>query len=204
MPTLDASVAGSTSNSYVSVGVATALLDERLYTTAWLEADATDQAQALMWATQLLDEYCVWYGMPSTVTQALAWPQTGQRDARGQPIPATVIPEPVQRATATYALLLLEDAPPDPTTVEISAVKSRKVGDTQITSKRMANTCTKNSSVIQLPLGNQRQLSSCAVDRYKDRCQQWQRILMNQVNRAKAHFGARHDQLLLYQLLNAG
>jgi hypothetical protein len=133
MPTLDASVAGSTSNSYVSVGVATALLDERLYTTAWLEADATDQAQALMWATQLLDEYCVWYGMPSTVTQALAWPQTGQRDARGQPIPATVIPEPVQRATATYALLLLEDAPPDPTTVEISAVKSRKVGDTQIT-----------------------------------------------------------------------
>lgn len=135
MATLDATIGGSASNSYVTVATATALLGQRLYTDAWLEADATDQAAALMWATDLLDSQVVWYGQPTTLTQALAWPQTGQRDHLGRPLPSTVIPTAVQQATALYALSLLEQAPPEvgTSTLEVGVVKSRKVGDTEIT-----------------------------------------------------------------------
>lgn len=133
MATLDATVGGVSSNSYVDVSTSTALLGERLYTDAWLEADATAQAQALMWATDLLDSQVVWYGQPATMTQALAWPQTGQRDHLGRPLPVTVIPVAIQQATALYALSLLEQAPPEAGTIEVGVVKSRKVGDTEIT-----------------------------------------------------------------------
>ncbi len=135
MATLDATPGGVSSNSYVDVVTSTALLGQRLYTDAWLEADATSQAQALMWATDLLDGQVQWYGQPATVTQALAWPQTGQLDHLGRPLPATVIPPAVQQATALYALSLLEQAPPEASssTLEVGVVKSRKVGDTEIT-----------------------------------------------------------------------
>lgn len=134
MATLDATVGGSTSNAYVTVDGATALLTARLDTAAWLAADATDQAAALMWATDLLDTQVVWYGHPTTLTQALAWPQTGQIDHMGRPIPMDVIPAQVQRATATYALLLLEEEQAaSSTTVDAGTIKSRKVGDLTIT-----------------------------------------------------------------------
>lgn len=133
MATLDATVGGSTSNAYLTVADATALLDMRLGTDAWDEATPEDQAIGLMWATQLLDTQCQWYGTPTTQAQALAWPQTGQRDRYGRPVPPDVIPGDVQRATATYALGLLTDAS-DPTAVASgSGIKSQKLGDTQIT-----------------------------------------------------------------------
>ena len=103
---------GVSSNSYVDISTATALLGERLYTDAWLEADATDQAASLMWATDLLDSQVRWYGRPATDTQALAWPQTGQRDHLGRPLPSTVIPTAVQQATALYALSLVGTSTP--------------------------------------------------------------------------------------------
>lgn len=133
MPTLDATVGGPLSNAYVTVSAATALLDARLPGEPWQAADATAQAQALMWATQLLEEQVLWYGQPATMTQALAWPMTGQRDHLGRPIPADVIPVTIQRATATYAMALLEDTTEAPGAVDVSNIKSRKVGDTQIT-----------------------------------------------------------------------
>lgn len=136
MATLDATPGGPLANSYVDVVTSTDLLGQRLYTDAWLEADATDQAAALMWATDLLDSQVLWYGRPATDTQALAWPQMGQRDHLGRPLPSTVIPTAVQQATALYALSLLEQSPPEAgtsTTLEVGVVKSRKVGDTEIT-----------------------------------------------------------------------
>ena len=139
MATLDATVGGPVSNAYVTVSAATALLDARLPGEPWQEADATAQAQALMWATQLLDEQVLWYGQPATMTQALAWPQTGQIDHLGRSIPATVIPPVIQRATATYALTLLGESAQatslnaSTSVADTGLVKSRKVGDTEIT-----------------------------------------------------------------------
>jgi hypothetical protein len=134
MAILDATVGGVAANAYCTVSAATALLTERLATTPWLEADATSQAAALMWATDLLETQVRWYGHPTTTTQALAWPMTGQVDHLGRSIPANVIPSTIQRATATYALALLDETTDaSPEAVDVSLVKSRKVGDTQIT-----------------------------------------------------------------------
>jgi hypothetical protein len=136
MATLDATPGGASANAYVTVAGATTMLHERLGTEAWDEADATAQAQSLMWATQLLEEQVVWYGTPTTMTQALAWPQTGQIDHMGRPIPSTIVPMQVQRATATYALALLgEDAESSApgASAATGGIKSRKVGDMTIT-----------------------------------------------------------------------
>lgn len=133
MPPLDATVGGASANSYVTVDEATAWLRTRLYTETWDLTDATSQAQALMWATALLDAQVVWWGSPTTLTQALAWPQTGQHDLFGRLVPATVLPDFLQRATAIYALLLLEDTSQAVGTVDTGTIKSRKVGDMQIT-----------------------------------------------------------------------
>jgi hypothetical protein len=136
MATLDATPGGPLANSYVTVSTATSLLHERLGAETWDAADSTAQAQSLMWATQLLEEQVVWYGTPTTMTQALAWPQTGQIDHMGRPIPTTVVPTTIQRATATYALALLEDDAESSTpgaSAATGGIKSRKVGDMTIT-----------------------------------------------------------------------
>jgi hypothetical protein len=133
MPTVDATVGGAAANSYVSTAAATAFLDTRLYTEPWLEADSTSQAQSLIWATQLLDTQVRWYGTPTTLTQALAWPMTGQRDHLGRLVPNDVIPAAIKQATALYALALLRDDTEAPGTVDIGGVKSRTIGDMTIT-----------------------------------------------------------------------
>jgi hypothetical protein len=133
MATLDATVGGAQSNSYVTASDATALLSARLGTDAWDDADSADQEASLMWATQLLDEQVTWYGTPTTTTQALAWPQTGQVDHLGRPVPSDIVPVVIQRATATYALALLDDATTGSTGDASGTIKSRKIGDLQIT-----------------------------------------------------------------------
>jgi hypothetical protein len=115
MATLDATVGGPAANSYLTVAEATALLTPRL--------------------TALLDMAATWYGYPTTMTQALAWPQTGQVDQLHRAILATTVPVVLQRATALYALLLLEDAAAASAGGggETGAIKSRKIGDLTIT-----------------------------------------------------------------------
>lgn len=130
---LDATVGGPLANSYVTVVNATAFLTMRLYTEPWTAADGPTQAEALMWATSLLDTQVRWYGTPTATTQALAWPMMGQRDHLGRPVSSTVVPPDIQYATALYALALLRDDTEAPGAVDIGGIKSRKVGDTTIT-----------------------------------------------------------------------
>jgi hypothetical protein len=128
---LVATPGGTTSNSYVTLADATTMLLMRLHTEPWFSPTTpvaqsatlgpfqvepsytpsqTDlRSAALIWATQLLDEQVQWFGQPLTLTQALAWPMTGQTDVSGRALPSTTVPTVIQRATAYYALALLRD-----------------------------------------------------------------------------------------------
>jgi hypothetical protein len=132
-------------NSYVTTEQATAFLQERLHVEAWYSADPEEaitlphrREAALMQATRLIDEQVGWYGVPATLTQALAWPQVGQVDAMGRPVDQMTVPTNIQRATAYYALMLLEaEEVIQAATVAAATgeglVKSKKIGDTTIT-----------------------------------------------------------------------
>ena len=135
---LDATVGGATANSYVTVAVASELLLGRLYTDAWYGTESVPvsiatREQALIWATSLLETQVRWDGTPTTTTQALAWPMTGQVDHLGRPMPETVVPVVIQQATALYALALLQDTSQDPASLAEAGIQSKKIGDTTIT-----------------------------------------------------------------------
>ena len=136
---LVATAGASTANSYVTVAAATAFLHERLDTDPWYAEGSTGDGSlaqrreaGLIWATQLLDDQMQWYGTPTSLTQALAWPQTGQVDRQWQALDAATVPRVVQRATAFYALELLRGTTASSTSGAGDGVKRRKVGDTEI------------------------------------------------------------------------
>jgi len=136
---LIATAGAANANSYVTVAEATAFLHERLDTAAWYagvstsDLTLTEQREAaLISATRLLDEQVQWYGRPATDTQALVWPQTGQVDDRGRTVDSTTIPTAVQRATAFYALALLQDVTETASTSTDTNVRRKRVGDTEI------------------------------------------------------------------------
>ena len=131
---LDATPGAPTANAYCTIDQATAFLTMRLDTDAWAEAPLEDQAAALQWATRLIDQQVQWYGLPTFPDQALALPQVGLVDQWGRAVSSAVIPVQVQQATALYALGLLEATADDaPAASGDLILKSKKIGDTQIT-----------------------------------------------------------------------
>jgi hypothetical protein len=179
MLVLDATVGGVNSNSYVTLAAATAFLQERLHTdpwfalggipaaqaaqaSPWLMLDGSDQRiAALLSATRLLDEQVCWHGQPLTLTQALAWPMSGQVDHLGRNVPSTSIPVVVQRATAYYALALLRDQSEAVTaSTGTAAVKSLKMGETTVVYQDAASTAVAHNPQVGLP-AEIRQLLRC-------------------------------------------
>jgi hypothetical protein len=138
---LDAQAGSAGANAYCTVTQATMLLHERLTTDAWyqesedpLHSLTSQREAALMQATRVLDEQLMWIGMPTFTTQALGWPRTGALTPQGQTLDPLLIPVVIQRATAYYALALLEaqQAAAGGDAVESGGVKRRKIGDTEI------------------------------------------------------------------------
>jgi hypothetical protein len=121
---LDATPAGVSSNAYVTVEAACELLAGRGQTAPWFDVTMHDpffvpmsarQAQAIIWATRLLDEQVNWFGQPLTRTQALAFPMTGLVDQFGRWVDQHTIPRFLQLATSLYGLALLRDETDSPT-----------------------------------------------------------------------------------------
>jgi hypothetical protein len=127
MATIDATVGGATSNSYLTVAEADAYFDTRIALVPPWSA-AADPDAALIMATRVLDAlaqpfktfvpgppgdpgyYRVrrqWTGAAATSTQRLAWPRTGMLTRNGYPIASTVIPQELKDATAELAGQLL-------------------------------------------------------------------------------------------------
>jgi len=105
MPTLIATVGGTTSNSYVTVAAATVYFGDRLGNANWTAATADDKAAALITATGWL-ESLEYYGDRASTTQALKWPRTDV-SCDGVEADATYIPTDIQAATAETAQALI-------------------------------------------------------------------------------------------------
>ena|SRR5215204_673724 len=101
---LDATVGGSSSNSYVTVLEADAYFADRLYASAWT---GDDKATALVTAARRLDQED-YLGYRATNEQAMKWPRYDTGDEDGRWYASDSIPQPVRDAQCELALYLLE------------------------------------------------------------------------------------------------
>lgn len=121
---LDANPGSPTFNSFCTVAVATAFLDERLHNHAWyvVPQDVTLQAQreaALITATLLMNTYVMWMQPPYT------W---------------GTVPPNIQRATAYYALALLEEGPRTASATAGQQIRRKRLDETDIEYYQTATT----------------------------------------------------------------
>ena len=110
MPTVDSTVGGTTSNSFISIAAFDAYCNDRLNASAGTTATEDDKGRAVIEATRELD-VLPWHGRRKTDTQSLSWPRQGVKnpdDPHGADFPSNVIPKRVQDATAELALQFLK------------------------------------------------------------------------------------------------
>lgn len=106
--TLVSTAGASNANSYCSLAAADAYHANHPYATDWTDHEGEDiQLQALIMATQVLDEQFDWAGDVSTSTQSLLWPRFGVVGRNGYLLPANAIPPELVRATAELARQLI-------------------------------------------------------------------------------------------------
>ncbi len=105
--TLDATIEGANSNSYLTVAKADSYHEGRLFATGWSGASTGDKEAALVWATRLLDTHFDWTAGKNTLTQALRWPRYGALDRDGLLIDVAILPVSLVEATAELARLLI-------------------------------------------------------------------------------------------------
>lgn len=119
-------------NSYVSISEANAYLADRLSADAWLGSDDTQRGQALVTATQLLDNLS-WSGTAVSDSQSLAFPRNTEYFDPRKGIYVYVsdgTPDRVANATYELALHLLQN----PSVLsEASSPQSVTIGDISIT-----------------------------------------------------------------------
>ena len=131
-PTLDATIGGANSNSYVTLAEADAYFAGDARHQDWNNHSDAFKESALIQSTQWLD-YLGWAGKCCTSTQALQWPREDVtcmcRDAV-----CTEIPLQVKQSTYELAFKLVHN--PDALTggvrgptVQTGAVKRNKLGD---------------------------------------------------------------------------
>ena len=105
--TVDATVGGANSNSFITVATGNTLANNALNTDAWTDATTDDKSRALLMATLGLNPLD-WVGTRATTTQALSWPRT-DAEINGRPIEDNEIPREIQQATFDLALAILQD-----------------------------------------------------------------------------------------------
>jgi len=128
--TIDATVGGALSNSYLTVAEADAYFSTRLRVDPWIESPDDLKCRALVSATAILDDWVEWDGAPGALTQRLAWPRWGLLTVAGDAIEPTVIPEALKAATCELALLLLSEdvlATPDAQKAGLTALTAGPV-----------------------------------------------------------------------------
>ena len=127
--TLDATAAGASSNSYVTLAAADQYHDDRPAAgTTWADASENNKIRALLWATVLLDDHFEWSGSVETEAQRLAWPRSGLATPNGYNLDSDTVPEAIADATAEYARqLLVADRAAD-SEVETQGLTNLKVG----------------------------------------------------------------------------
>lgn len=108
MANIIATPGASDANSYCTIKEAETYFQDRLHKTNWTSAEGTSKQPALIWATRLLDEICVWDGKKTNdLDQALRWPRDFIYDPDGDSLPNTSIPQFLKDATAEFAMSLI-------------------------------------------------------------------------------------------------
>ena len=93
---LDATVGGTSSNSYLTVSEATTYFRDRINSSTW--TDYSNQSALLVTSTLTIDYYMSWYGDKTDEDQALAFPRDGD----------TIIPTRIKQAVCELALYLID------------------------------------------------------------------------------------------------
>ena len=104
-PVIDATVAGSSSNSYASMAFAYSYFADTLEAAEWTRFSLEDRARAIVSATRKIDEEFRYHGSPydTATPQALKFPRDGDYDVDGD----LEIPDGVEYAACELALHLL-------------------------------------------------------------------------------------------------
>ena len=104
-PVIDATVAGSSSNSYVSMAFAYSYFADTLEAAEWTAFALEDRARALVSATRKVDEEFRYYGAPydTTTPQTLKFPRDTDYDVDGN----LEVPDGIEYATCELGLHLL-------------------------------------------------------------------------------------------------
>ncbi len=105
--TLDATIGGAASNSYVTVTQGDSYHEARLFATNWTGAATATKQAALVWATKTLDAHFDWQGGKYTIEQALRWPRFGALDRDGELIDSAILPPSLIDAVSELARLLI-------------------------------------------------------------------------------------------------
>lgn len=109
--TLDATVGGTSSNSYVTEARAGELIETLPHAGDWFTEVYVDKKPLLIHATRLIDRYGEYHGYKTSSSQALAFPRAGVVSwPEGNLIANNVIPAAVEIATVEWAYHLLHNA----------------------------------------------------------------------------------------------
>ena len=103
---LDATVGGTTSNSYITVADADDYFAGVFNADDWNILTETEKAQLLVMSTRRLDAE-KFYGQRENQTQKLQWPRLFVNDRDGYVTTTTTLPVELQYATCEYALYQL-------------------------------------------------------------------------------------------------
>src|SRR5690348_15449444 len=109
---LDATVGGTNSNSYVTQAAADSYFADRLFSDAWDAATSGEQDSALIMAAKRIDQEN-FIGVRTSSTQALKWPRAyvpipGENYVYGvRYFDSNTIPQQVKDAQCEYALLMI-------------------------------------------------------------------------------------------------
>lgn len=102
----------------------------------WAAATPDQKAQAILWATRLLDSLWQWTGYPTDDVQALQWPRGAMLKPSGWSyVDIHTIPVELQRATAEFARQLLVADRAGDSDVETQGITSLKAGPVSLTFK---------------------------------------------------------------------
>lgn len=105
---LDATVGGTSANSYVTETEADTYYDTRLDNSGWTGAGSRKEP-ALVTASLMLDARTNWVGSKKSDTQSMQWPRV---DENGTDIEAGIIPLAIKQATYELALFILDNGEP--------------------------------------------------------------------------------------------
>lgn len=141
MPTavsaINATAGSATANAYVTQAVADQYhADRPPVGGTWGGATNDQKAQAIIWATMLMDDLWVWQGYPTDASQTLLWPRSAILKRNGwEYVDIHVVPVEIQRATAEFARQLLVADRAGDSDIETLGIKSMKVGPIDFTFK---------------------------------------------------------------------